>query len=275
MFWLFGVNEQAVKKQIEQLAKQMGFYPILEPLYNFPSVVRGAIIYYTQPKKQFIIIASAMRSGSTLLKALLAQAPEIEQLSEQRFQLPQNFFTVYGRLARLSKYPYILLKHPANFQDYQTYPILPKVPYKMIILVRNPLDTLISVRKMQEVQQEPKSVADLLHYWKVVHQRLVKLSGPNVRLIRYEDLVTQPESTTKELFAFIGSTLQEGVSTYKNPNKSHWEWGKDDGGEVIKKMEVQRLAKDYSHHLDLVEAIKQDPEMQALIQQLELELPTH
>ncbi|MEO1653688.1 MAG: sulfotransferase, partial [Bacteroidota bacterium] len=262
-----------MKRQFEQLTKKWGFYPWIEPIYNFPSVVRGAYLYYSRSRKEFVIIASAMRSGSTLLKALLAQAPEIEQLSEQRFQLPQNFFTVYGRLASLSEQPIIVLKHPANFNDFRTYPILPKVPFKMIILVRNPVDTIFSIQTMQEKRNDPKPLHEIIEYWKIVHRHLLKLEGPDFFRLRYADLVGQPETWTKELFQFIGSSQEEGVSSYQSPERSNWEWGKDDGGEVIKKLAVQKVEKDYSGHQEILDLVYQDSELLSLAAAFELELP--
>lgn len=235
--------------------------------------MKGAYLYYRRPTKEFVIIASAMRSGSTLLKALLAQAPEIEQLSEQRFQLPQNFFTVYGRLASLSDQPIIVLKHPANFNDFRTYPILPQVPFKMIILIRNPVDTILSIQTMQEKRKDPKPLADILDYWKTVHRSLLRLEGPAYFRLRYEDLIGQPEQKTKELFQFIGSSQREGVRSYQSPSRSAWEWGKDDGGEVIQKMAVQRVQRDYSEHQQVLDLVQQDSELQELIQAFGLDVP--
>ena len=194
------------------------------------------------------VLLSTMRSGSTLLKALLAQAPDISDLPETDFQKYQGPDAA-ARLAGLSPEPILLLKRPGWFTDIGRYPRMPDVPnVKRIVLVRDAYANLLSVRKMmfrhvpwlQRSGWGNRFIVD--RYWTGVNRRLLDLvnaDAAHTMLVRYEDVLVDPRGETARLFAFLGSSQQEGINTYGKPQGYDWRWGKDDGGAVIKSLQVQ------------------------------------
>ena len=108
-------------------------------------------------QKTIVFIVSTMRSGSTLLKSLLATAPDISHLPET------DFSKYHGkrswRLKTLSSDPIIVVKKPASFDD-ENYPQLPQLPRtKTIILIRDAYESVRSLKKM--VDEVSVSGADL------------------------------------------------------------------------------------------------------------------
>lgn len=194
------------------------------------------------------VLLSTMRSGSTLLKALLAQAPDISDLPETDFQKYQGA-NAAARLAALSEEPILLLKRPGWFTDIGRYPRMPDVPnVKRIVLVRDAYANLLSVRKMmfRHVRWLQRSGIGnrfiVSRYWTGTNSQLWQVAQEdptNTLLVRYEDVLADPITKTAELFAFLGSVQQEGIDTYGQPEGYDWRWGKDDGGAVIKSLKVQ------------------------------------
>lgn len=200
----------------------------------------------TESKKQIIVELSTMRSGSTLLKALLGSAPDISSLPEIDFQKYQGP-NATEEMGALSEKRIVILKRPAWFNEGARYPRLPKAEnVKRIILTRDVATNLISLRKMAFRKAEPFIpnwmdivIANL--YWAKVYGSLLEkfpASDPQNFWIRYEDLVSDPITWTAKLYAFVGSTKTEGIDSYAKP-KHKWEWGTDDGGDKIKSLQVQ------------------------------------
>lgn len=187
----------------------------------------------------------SMRSGSTLLKALLGAAPDVSHLGEIDFQECCEKDRFDG-LKKLSDKPILVLKKPA-FLIEKAYPTVPPFPCKKIVLIRNIYDTLLSITKMMLKTKAtflkewpyPKMVDE---YYCPVYTAIYKeklLTSADTVLVHYEELVRDPLTVTKGLFEFMGSSRTEGVRTYGKPTKSDWVWGKDDGGPMIRTMEVQ------------------------------------
>lgn len=242
-------------------------------IYMTPGTIVGWIWWHFMPRKQFVIILSSMRSGSTLLKALLAEAPDIEQIPEADFQIPGNRFYVYARLYKLSPSPIVVLKHPSNYSDFRTYPRLPKGEFKLIRLARNPLDTILSLQKMNEVLGEEKATEALIDYWCTTYENLSRVRHAHLIDVAYEALVTQPRVVTQRLFLFIGSVQKKGVDRYHKPATYEWTWKKDDGGEVIRSLKVQKVSKNYAAHRHLLEQLQSEPRVQSLMALYRLEWP--
>ncbi|MDA8528251.1 sulfotransferase [Opitutaceae bacterium] len=194
------------------------------------------------------VLLSTMRSGSTLLKALLAQAPDISDLPEtdfQRYVAPAQRTELEG----LSDERILLLKRPGWFNDIGRYPRLPDHPnVRAIALVRDTYAFGLSARKMAFrhvpfLQRSGLGNRFLVErYWRGVNQRLLDLSRENevpTLLVRYEDVLTDPIGQTAAMFKFLGSSQTAGVETYSRPQGYSWRWGKDDGGAVIKSLKVQ------------------------------------
>lgn len=188
---------------------------------------------------------SAMRSGSTLLKSLLANAPDTSHLPEVDFQ---KYATQRSwKLKTLSKARIIILKKPAPF-DIQDYPTLPKVQNaRNIVLVRDVYDTVFSVKRMiDEVYphlKEEWTYDKLVHdYWYATYKNIldkVNVDDVKTMLVRYEDLTAHPLKETQRLFKFMGSEQKEGVTEYFPPKDFQWKWGSDDGGQKLKTLKIE------------------------------------
>jgi hypothetical protein len=218
------------------------------------------IFHHAFDDKTFVFILSTMRSGSTLLKALLANAPDTSYLPEINF----NKYTWYTtwRLNLLSHKKIIVIKKPAWFHE-NNYPRLPRVKnQKRIFLVRDVYDTVVSIKAMNKAisaeADKEWSYDNLVHsYWLYITKNILDnplLNEQNSILIRYEDLVQDPIKTTKPLFEFIGSKQNQGVDKYHPPQSYEWDWGLDDGGEKIKTLKVQHIPKKRDNQ-ELIEII--------------------
>ena len=198
--------------------------------------------------KTIAVLLSTMRSGSTLLKALLAQAPDISDLPETDFQRYADP-AMRAELEGLSDERILLLKRPGWFNDIGRYPRLPDHPnLRAVALVRDTYAFGLSARKMAFrhvpfLQQSGWGNRFLVErYWRGVNQRLLDLSRQKevpTLLVRYEDVLADPIGQTAAMFTFLGSAQSEGVETYSPPEGYSWRWGKDDGGAVIKSLKVQ------------------------------------
>ena len=194
------------------------------------------------------VIASTMRSGSTLLKALLAEAQDISNLPETNFQKYHRHPRAAEELWTLDDHAILVLKRPCWFQEVKSYPRLPNVDeVKTILLVRDAYETVVSLRKMAFRKFAgivgPWANRFLVQrYWAGVMRRMLEVQQQHpdsTMLVRYEDLVSSPVPTTAKLFAFLGSQQTAGTDTYSQPEGYQWRWGKDDGGPKIKSLRVQ------------------------------------
>jgi hypothetical protein len=200
-----------------------------------------------------VVIASTMRSGSTLLKALLANAPDISNLPEvnfQRWNAPRFAVTVdeIPQLARLASERIVVLKRPAWYHEGGRYPRFPAIPgTKAILLVREPYDTVQSLRKMvfgfaERVMSPWVDRWLLKRYWQPVTETLLELGSQGkdeYHLVSYEALVRQPTLVTRGLFRFVGSQQLQGCDTYQPPRGRRWRWGTDDNSVKIRSLQVK------------------------------------
>jgi hypothetical protein len=218
--------------------------------FNAWRTVPGILLYHFFPLKTVCMIVSPMRSGSTLLKALLAEAEDVSNLPEVdtwRYKRC-NRYAVYGHVARLCREPVVVLKRPGT-------PWIPLPPsflrLKVIVLCRDLAGVAASVEKMtakaHDVFTEPWTREDAVEYWCVVYEDILaneRLWQHDVRLLRYEDLLADPLGTTCDLFEFLGSKQRQGVDCYRKPEKYDWQWGTDDGGETIRTLKVKRVPRE-------------------------------
>ncbi len=194
-----------------------------------------------------VLILSTMRSGSTLLKALLATAPDVSDLPEinfQRYRGPNG----WQNMTALSDEPIVVLKHPAWFWEVKNYPRLPPFPQiKKIVLYRDAYQTVTSLQRMIAGRFADRFCSVGVHllaerYWCAVNERLCQpdiVEDPNTTWLRYEDLLQQPVAYTEQLFRFMGSSRKEGTDSYNRPEKHGWKWGQDDGSHKIRALQVQ------------------------------------
>jgi hypothetical protein len=220
------------------------------------------LLQQASKKKTLVYLISTMRSGSTLLKSLLASAPDVSHLPEVDFQ-KYNRWNAW-KLKALSKQPIIVLKKPAAFNepDYPQFPTQHSA--KKIILIRDAYETILSLKKMMQ-QAYPDLATQwddarlLQQYWYPVNQALFQYAnkaGEDTILIRYEDLLKDPIQVTAKLYQFIGSKQAFGLDTYQPPSTYTWAWGNDDGGQKIKSHKVQNLPlkRDNQSLLQLIDA---------------------
>lgn len=222
-------------------------------------------------KKTIALELSAMRSGSTLLKALMAAAPDISSLPETNFQKFQGADAL-AAISSLCEERIVVLKRPAWFNETNRYPKLPRVPHaKCVILARDAHTTTASLRKMvfrKAAPLAPHFVDRWLanRYWAPVYANLLKRfpdDGTTHFWIRYEDLVRNPIEWTGKLFRFLGSSRTEGVDSYPKPVDYDWSWGSDDGGDKIRSLSVQ-MPRVPQSSLDILERIRALPKVAAV-----------
>lgn len=201
----------------------------------------GIFVYYLCPRKRIVLIMSAMRSGSTLLKSLLAEGPDVSMLDEFNFitYADSNRFHFYFKVFVQSRKRIIVLKQPYNNakKDSSKYGRVPIKGVKKIILYRDPFAALCSLSSLPN-SRNIKPV----EYWIDSYESILlnikeeEIYNGDVAVVKYEDLVEKPEDTTMYLFKFIGSVKNKGVDSYTN-----WKWkpDRDDTSKMIKSLKVQ------------------------------------
>lgn len=209
------------------------------------------LLEITRPKS-IVLILGSMRSGSTLLKSLLANAPDISYLPEVDFQKYSGLKAL--KLKLLAKEEILVLKKPAKY-DAVKYPQVPRlISPKKIILIRDVGPTVNSLIRMNQAidknkfNQSPEELA--INYWARTYLNLLdtfEIDNEETLLVKYEDLVSDPIGVTSSLFKFVGSEQMSGVDTYVPPESYKWGWGNDDGGEKIKTLAIQSDNEPLSH----------------------------
>lgn len=243
-------------------------------LKTFIKTIIGFLIYYFLPRKKIVLILSSMRSGSTLLKALLGEAKDVSHINEFNFNRKINKYAIYFDIYLLAKEKIIVLKNPASFNNFHQYSTNHfRLPHKNIILIRNPVDTIISLLNMNIKTNQSISPPQLINYWTKTYKNLQKEMNQNVLIVRYEDLIKKPIEITKTAYNFIESQKEDGTSTYRKPISGKWEWGIDDGGEIIKQMKVVEYKKDYSKYDYWIKRIKDYNEIMELVHFFDLKMP--
>lgn len=225
--------------------------------------------------RQIVVELSTMRSGSTLLKALLGSLDDTSSLPEinfQKFQGPN----ARQEIEALSDKPIVILKRPAWFHEGQRYPKLPAADgVKHVILTRDVATNIISLRKMAFRKAEPFIpqwmdilVANL--YWARVYGSLLEkfpASDESNFWLRYEDLVADPIHWTEKLFTFIGASDTRGIDSYSKPDYK-WQWGTDDGGAKIKSLKVQASPLPIKRIAKIHHSLRNSPEVHRVRQAL-------
>ena len=190
-----------------------------------------------------------MRSGSTLLKALIATAPDVAHLPEVNFQKVLHSAKHRQELESSHAEPILLLKRPAWFQESQSYPRIPAdFPVHRIILIRDVYETVRSVGRMmigKTFDRIPGLWGQKLiatRYWAPITRNLLAHGQEHPIdsvTLTYESLLESPEERTLSIFQFLGSEQSTGIRSYSSPSDFKWKWGSDDGSPRIKSKEVQ------------------------------------
>jgi hypothetical protein len=211
-----------------------------------PEEALGRLFHEIYPAKKAVVIYSTMRSGSTLLKALLGTNPEISHLAEVPYQnWPTRRYAFYYRLWESASQRVVVLKKPCFYTEIPRYPLIPPIDFLPIIAIRNPVDTALSLAKRvhdsEGIRQGFETYGkSFISYWcetyRNIRERLTSL-GLSPLIVCYEELVREPERVTQCLFQGIGTIDTAGVRTYQPYGQ--WQWGRDDAGERIWTLEVQ------------------------------------
>lgn len=218
-----------------------------------------------------------MRSGSTLLKALLAFAPDVSDLNEVNFQKFAGHNPRLDRMWGLAPQRILALKRPAWYHETGCYPRLPGIAdRRVILLVRDAYPTVESLRRMTlgPLAGRARPLLDswlAKSYWRRVNERLLALSRKapqETRLVRYEDLAARPQEVTLDLFRFIGSVQSVGTDTYSAPARRGWRWGIDDNSPKLRSLKVQSPQAGPITNPQLVDLIEQDPTLAKLRREL-------
>lgn len=215
---------------------------------------------------------SAQRSGSTLLKALLAVAPDVSHLAEVPFHRYGRFNS--WQLKSLADEQILVFKKP-SWPGENDYPSIPPLrDHRIIILIRHPYETLVSTGKMYEKLESDfwsrwsyKSM--LYDYWLPTYERMIARGMPdlpNSFTVRYEDLTAHPKQETKKLFEFIQSSRIDGADRYERLSDG-WAYMQDDGSPTIKSLKVQSRAIQRTNH-ELLEMIEAEPRVKAVLNRL-------
>lgn len=231
----------------------------------------GFFYYYFRARRTFIVIVSSYRSGSTLLKALLSEAPEIVHTNEKSLKPFGNKYATYYYNIKDSDSSIILFKRPGGFWNEKDYLNLPKnIQYKLILLIRHPVDTINSIMEMNTILKNDKTLDQSINMWSNIYSELLTIKNvPNTKCITYENLIKNPVDVTQELFDFVGSKRKIGTSKYSVPISGDWRWGEDDGGEKIRKLEVvNSRTKEYDRQF--VDRVMNNKKVQQLIQSYDL-----
>ena len=85
---------------------------------------------------------------------------------------------------------------------------------KFICIVRDYRDNFVSIRKLSELKMEAPILTLQVYRWKYALKGFLKYRKKypeRVRIVRYEDLVTDQERVVRELFEYIGITYDPSV----------------------------------------------------------------
>ena len=126
------------------------------------------------------------------------------------------------------------------------------------MLVRNPLDNIISIQNMHQKQGIPLfSNSEYVNYWCKTYENLYQILNSKKSsfsiLVKYEELTSEPKKS--------------------KPKDYKWEWLKDDGGDIIKSLKVKKVDKDYSKHKNLFNELTSSDQVKALLKIYDLNLP--
>lgn len=171
-----------------------------------------------------IIIGYSMRSGSTLLQHILNQHSEVQSHSDL------SSYTALLRVLLNARFSKNLCVKPMDLLFLGN-----KIPFlsrfdKRIWIARDPRDSYLSSLESGYAYlfwPQGKKLHDidigLLHRWRRVHRHFFD-NEEQWHLVRYEDLVDDPESTLEDLFNYLELEYEELLpfDKFKFVNGGDW-----------------------------------------------------
>lgn len=167
-------------------------------------------------------VAGCGHSGTTVAAARLGRHPDVFLLGRETGLVRKHYRIAYATVLaqewaffaiHLGR-SQVLEKTPRHIY---TVPVLRRlIPHaRFILVVRNPLDTIASL------YHRYKSLDSAINRWLLDNEQVVKHSHlPETKVVFYEDLTEQPQTTFKELTDFMGlewsdRILENGATDYE------------------------------------------------------------
>jgi hypothetical protein len=143
----------------------------------------------------------------------------------------------------LEKSPHHLVQWSNLELIQQAIAVLPDVQFHIVGLVRNPMDTLYSAWNRWRTVPEKNQ-----YQWLVAYSNLLRLKavlGDMVNIVRYEDIISDPEALSKE-FQFAGVENVDIPSNYFH-QRSVSKWKSDKLFGFVLSEEVVHLAMQFGY----------------------------
>ncbi|MER6950288.1 sulfotransferase [Nonomuraea sp. NPDC000554] len=235
MTWQRTLN-RALARYTKYQVKQLGKAEATEEVPFRPPVEPAIDRLLTAP----VFLMSPVRSGSTLLRAMLNAHPDLHaphelhvrrltvgfgtslaekamaELGHTRSDLEHLLWdrVLHRELVRSGK-RFVVDKTPANaFAHERIAACWPDA--RFVFLLRHPASIAASWAEASPDRRTPEDAAvDALRYMKAVQRARKALPGLTVR---YEDLTADPERVTRELCAFVGVPWAPDMLTYGEPD---------------------------------------------------------
>jgi hypothetical protein len=164
-------------------------------------------------RKPGVFISGFPRAGTTMMCLLMTYFDDCFVFSkEERHPLERP-----GRVVVPNTYKYFVIKQPIGYSDiftpeYTCRLLTEQYGYKIIFMVRHPLDVLVSRHKFNP------SI-----YW-VEPERIItgsqcyvdNLDNTNVIFVRYENLVEDPRAELSRVSDFIGCPFNDTFNNFYN-----------------------------------------------------------
>ena len=98
---------------------------------------------------------------------------------------------------------------------------------KFILLTRDPRDNVLIKINRAKRRNETYNIFRFIYAWRVVYSKLyfdlIKYAQNRFKILKYEDLINQPESTLKDICNFLSISFNEEMMNYKTKNITEFE----------------------------------------------------
>ncbi|MDX8430445.1 MAG: sulfotransferase domain-containing protein [Candidatus Algichlamydia australiensis] len=149
-----------------------------------------------------------------------------------------NFANPFGLDIDESKPPFLVRTHRSSHVQKQR-----KTQNKLILIVRNPLESLVSRKKFHKSAQPNVINRENLDYYLNYLRVFDSWNKKNRLLVYYEDLIEEPQRVFEEILVFLGKPLDRMElffqdydyyrETAMNAYSNHFNYGAVSNGEVL------------------------------------------